>query len=772
MIVRFILTALFTVSLIVNFDKIALAASASDNFLDHASNYFEQGHYLLALQETDRALQNAASRNQQSKAYGMKGNILLLMLRYNEAEQSLLQAFNLAEETQSKANYANDLGVLYHEIRDKNRSVQYFNSALALVNNDSPLALKIKLNKLRAQPETAKLAQLEQLLAEVFMIQPLRERVRYALNLASIASHHQSAQPVTQAALEKAHMDSAHVNDEQLQLETLDSLSEFYEKQGKYQQALDLSEQASAMSTQLDADDLLINIEWRKGRIYQRFGRDEEALTAFRKAVDHIQMIRRDIPVTYEDGKSSFREKLEPIYLGYAHHLLKKSAQQHDHTKQQTLRLARQTIEQIKQSELEDFLGGRCLVQGLQRNALENLDTDAAILYPIILPDRLELLVSIGKTIHQLTVNVPEQEVRNAALNLSDYLRNWILLPEFANEMDGYRQNSEKLYRWIITPIERKLAIKSIKTLVVVPDGVLRLVPFSALYDGKQFLIEKYAVSISPGISLMSSDKKITSRSYQSLLAGLSKPGSVVDKLPESIIGGILQDAPSEVKQRKSPIARGILSHYVRTIENKSDLPIAQETNNRSMILKLQEELSLPGVETELSSLKDTLKSKTLLNEQFTVKNFYQQVASQPYEIIHIASHGLFSTDANSSFLMAYDDVIKLDELKTFLKQDRNSKGSIQLLTLSACETAEGDDRAPLGFTGVALKADAQSALGSLWPISDDAASRLMIHFYKNLTQHRSKTESLRQAQLELLNSTDMNHPSFWSPFILVGNWL
>ena len=118
---------------------------------------------------------------------------------------------------------------------------------------------------------------------------------------------------------------------------------------------------------------------------------------------------------------------------------------------------------------------------------------------------------------------------------------------------------------------------------------------------------------------------------------------------------------------------------------------------------------------------------------------------------------------------MAYDNILKLDDLEALL---RGNKGSLELLTFSACETAEGADRAPMGFAGAALRAKAKSALGSLWPISDEAASQLMTSFYRNLTQGQSKAEALRQAQLELLHTNTMNHPYFWSPFILVGNWL
>jgi CHAT domain-containing protein len=456
---------------------------------------------------------------------------------------------------------------------------------------------------------------------------------------------------------------------------------------------------------------------------------------------------------------------LEPVYLGYAYHLLKKAGNQNGEAKQLTLLLARKTVEQIKQTEMEDFLGGRCLIEGLQRSELESIDTNAAILYPIILPDRLEILLSIGKSIRQYSVSVSQDSVRETAVTLANALRNGLMT---------YRKPSKKLYQWIIAPIEKDLADQGVKTLVVVPDGVLRLIPFSALFDGQHFVLEKYAVAVSPGISLMSGGENIKSRTYLSLLAGLSKPGSVVEKLPAPAISGILLEPKSSVDEnteRRGAETRAVMSSSISTIKKRDiEKNVERMLKQPGAVDKLKEVLSLPGVESELDNIKKNLKNNVLLNENFTIENFSQQVISeQPYEIIHIASHGVFSSDANSSFLMAYDNILKLDDLVALL---RGNKGSLDLLTFSACETAEGDDRAPMGFAGAALKANAKSALGSLWPISDEAASQLMASFYRNMTQGQGKAEALRQAQLELLHTNTMKHPYFWSPFILVGNWL
>lgn len=735
---RIISKILIILGLTFSFSGSVSASVTIDDMLSRANSYLAQGQYFLAEQEAENALQNAVSKTQQSQAHGMKGNILLHLYRYDDAEKSLLIAFSLAEE-QHKAGYANSLGVIYHKLGDKNKSEQYFSEALALTENNSILVLQIKLNRLRAQAYQVGLPLLNELLMQISTVDSPEERVRYYLNLASIARSH--SQQVEQTALEKAQADSAQIIDNSLRVEILDSLADLYEVQGRNQQALELSEQASTLAGQMDVDDLLINIEWRKGKIYQHQGRDQDALIAFGKAVDYINNIRRDIPIIYESGKSSFIEKLGPIYLDYVRQLLKKSGgYQEGEAKQQLLQRAREAIEQIKQTELEDYLGGRCMFEGVVRSELDSIDAQAAILYPIILPDRLELLVGTGKIVRQYTIHTGQEriDIEAAAKNIAKSLRT----PP-SERTENYRHSSEELYHWIIAPIEQDLKEKSIKTLVIVPDGKLRLVPFAALSDGKQFLVEKFALSVSPGMSLLSNSKNVQKpRQYRMLSAGLKVPGPVVEKL---------------LKQR-------IDAKFI----NQDPEGFDEE------IKKTQKKLRLPQVETELKNINNiaALKNETLLNEQFTVANFNHQIEGKSYEIIHIASHGAFSSDANRSYLMAYDDILELENLKKLLKRDKDSQGSIQLLTFSACQTAEGDDRAPLGFSGAALKAEALSALGSLWPVSDMATAQLMTNFYQHLTQHRGKAESLRQAQLELLNNPDMRDPFYWAPFILVGSWL
>ena len=772
-----------------------LAANAWGDFeqrLDKSKLYLDQGQYRLALDEAIKARQEAETEAERARADGAAGNAQLILKLYDQAEKSLLRAFeNAGHAPREQAGYANNLGILYSAL-DKNRDTcsavcqnneldqryseqdkvelaeKYFVQALRLAEDDRALMLEVSLNRLHNRPETANNLHLQALSDEIFQVGGTADKVRHALSFAAII---QSAPRTVRrelglAALERARTEGEALTDTRLRIELLNRLAENYERGDQQEKALAFSEQATDLPVSEDVRDVLIDLEWRKGRIYQQQGRDDLALVAFGNAVDYVEAIRLDIPVEYHEGHSSFRETLEPIYLGYAYHLLKKASTQQADSKQRTLLLARQTVEQIKQSEMEDFLGGRCFIESLRKSDLDNRDRSSATVYPIILPDRLELLVNFDNAIHQYTIPVEEKQLRDRIVAFAEKLR---------NRLDDYQKDSEKLYRWLVAPLEADLDAAGIKTLVVVPDGPLRLVPFAALSDGRHFVIEKYAVSVSPGMSLMSGGNA-NSRSYHTLLVGLSRPGSVVEKLPAPVISAILGEEPSQSSGSQRGL-RALGNATVRGAGSGSDdrlggRRVEDMIKKPGAIDKLKEQLSLPGVEEELQSVKQTVTQNTLLlNDGFTLDSFQREMASQPYEVVHIASHGIFTSDAETSFIMAHDNLLKIDDLHDFLKGEKADR-SIDLLTLSACETAEGDDRAPLGFTSVALKANAKSAIGSLWPISDAAAAQLMGSFYKHLTRLNNKAEALRQSQLEFLQSSEMSHPFFWSPFILVGNWI
>jgi CHAT domain-containing protein len=344
--------------------------------------------------------------------------------------------------------------------------------------------------------------------------------------------------------------------------------------------------------------------------------------------------------------------------------------------------------------------------------------------------------------------------------------------------------NMPKLYHWLVSPEEALLKEQGIETLVFVPDGALRLLPMSALFDGKQYLIEKYAVATSPGLTLFD-PKPFQRKTYSTLILGMSNPGGVVEKLPAPVVSGFIHlddnadtqigaSAEKDLKETENSRSLSEKGRGLRELVRKNHGNVAELMRSAEFIAGVKEQLKLPGVKQEVNALSRQLGvNKLLLDDNFTIAHFKEEVMLSPYAIVHIASHGVFGSNAENSFLMSYDDLLHIDDLEMLLKSDKFEKEPIELLTLSACQTAEGDDRAPLGFAGVALKSHARSAMGTLWPISDDAAFNLMTHFYQNLTEKKmTKVKALQQAQLVLLKETDMKNPFYWSPFILVGNWL
>jgi CHAT domain-containing protein len=181
----------------------------------------------------------------------------------------------------------------------------------------------------------------------------------------------------------------------------------------------------------------------------------------------------------------------------------------------------------------------------------------------------------------------------------------------------------------------------------------------------------------------------------------------------------------------------------------------------------------LPFVQEELERVAGLYESRVLKDEEFRVANLQGELTQAPFSVVHIASHGQFKGELRDTFLLSYDGKIHLDTLEQVMGLSRYRDEPVELLTLSACQTAAGDDRAALGLAGVAIKAGAHSALASLWFINDRASALLVSEFYRRLQDPTlSKARALQQAQLTLIGEKRYRHPGYWAPFLLIGNWL
>lgn len=273
-----------------------------------------------------------------------------------------------------------------------------------------------------------------------------------------------------------------------------------------------------------------------------------------------------------------------------------------------------------------------------------------------------------------------------------------------------YLPQAQRVYDWLVRPWEDALAAHPGAPIVFVPDGVLRTIPMAALHDGERFLVERRPLATTPGLDL--TDPR-----------PLEREGARV------FLGGI-----SQAVQGFAPI---------------------------------------PAVQAEIDAIRSISGGEVLLDQDFVKAEVAARITSRPYGTIHLASHGVLGGEPEESYLLTWDGRIELPELSAWMDAARRRQQPLEMLTLSACETAAGDERAALGLSGLAVKAGARSAIGALWKVQDDAASLLMISFYRELERPGvSRALALQHAQRELLADRRYRHPAYWAPFLLIGTWL
>lgn len=724
------------------------AAAAADPACSGA-----RGPLRLAVEDMQAAHERLTDDLARARSAATLGAAWLRLGRADLAEPLLRQAAAAPLVPAERAAAEMELGNLLLARGDAKAAAASWAAAAARVPEDANLALRAELNALRLQAATPRLRGLQQALSRVEALPPTAARAQLLLNLGAqaqalaVEDAGGAAAALAWRSLEAGRVQALAAGDERLTAEAYDGLAALYEAQQRPVEALALVELGIAHARRVDARERLLVLEGRAGRLSAASGDNARALAAYRRAVEHVQAVRSDIPVQYLDGRSSFRETLAPLYLGLTDQLLRRAQTAAGAQQQGLLRQARDTVELIKQSELTDYLQDRCSVADATRQVGAPPAAGTAIYYPIILPDRLELLLETAQGFERRSVAIAEPRLVDEVQAFVAALRNG----------EPLRARAQALYRVLVAPLAPALEAARIDTLVVVPDGVLRLLPLAALHDGQGWLLQRMAVATVPGLSLIAPPRDPSDRPRlpQALLAGLSVPGSVVDKLPTDLVEAVLEPVGSasadEARGRRARVA-------------------ARSAGQRSA--ELRQALALPGVKEEIGSLARMLPGRVLLDEAFTLQALQTQLREQAYPIVHIASHGVFGHDIDSTFIMTYDELLTLDGLQALLRRTRGHGQPIELLTLSACQTAEGDDRAPLGMSGSALKAHARSALGTLWPVADESAKQVMDGFYRRLAAGGlTRVQALRQAQLALLQQTQRSHPFHWAPFVLIGDW-
>lgn len=548
--------------------------------------------------------------------------------------------------------------------------------------------------------QSALINQIKQRLnSQPFTNEGLNERINFAR---SLAMAHQPQWTSARALLNTVITQGRLLNRKSVLASATGTLGWLYEQERQWTEAVKFTRQALSLTA--PDDDTRYQWEWQLGRILQHQSQPDfrQSKAAYDRAVADLEQTRRNIQVINPDAQFSLRDRIEPLY----HELVDLSLR----LPQPNLPEIIERVDALKLAELENFLQCPLGEYRLVNEFAE--DSSAVVFYPIILADRLEVILRLAKNKFQrFTVPISRSRLE---VTISSFQHS-LAQPQY-----GWDETSAaQLYDWLIRPAQTYLTPQT-KNLVFVMDGVLQNIPVAALYDRSrgEYLIDRYPVAVTPGLKILGAKQSGADRA-------------------NILIGGLTTTSASSDRNQRKQIYP----------------PLTHAAN-------------------EIQAIKSLFPQATeLVGKNFTPENIRQMLATGDYGIIHLATHGQFSSDPRQNFIITESGKsIDFSQLRSLLRQNRSR--SIDLLVLSACETATGDRLAGLGLAGTALRSGAGSTLASLWSVDDRATTKLMQKFYRTLTQRTrvSKAEALRAAQMA--TRQEYEHPYYWAPFVLLGNWL
>lgn len=698
--------------------------------INQAQAWRTQGFYRQAVKillEVGQKLQSQPDSLEKAVGLRSLGDALMVAGNLTESKTTLEQSLAVAQRLQIPTEIAASLFSLGNNARAKqqiSQSISYYQQAVAI--SPSPLTkIQAQINHLSLLLENQQLTEAQNLIPtiqeQINQLPPSRApiyaQINYAQSLIKAINSdylalNKNAVPNSQdlaKLLAKTIQQARSLGDNRAEAYATLSLGNLYEQNQQWEEAKNLTQKALVLAQASNAADIIYRLEWQLGRLLWAQKDIPGAIAAYDAAVETLKSLRSDLVAVNQDVQFNFRDSVEPVYRQSVELLLQ--SQQPGKVDEKTLDKARQRIEALQLAELDNFFREACL-QGqavLLDQVVDQDNPTAAILYPIILPQQIQVIVKIpNKPLQLHSVDIEQPQVDKV---LSELRRN--LVNPTASK--AIKAQAQQVYNWLIKPIESELSASGVKTLVFVPDGLLRNLPLGALYDGKQYLIEKYAIALSVGLQLLD-PKPLQRGQLRALTAGLTQPPP--------------------------------------NFPNFSPLPA----------IKAEVDL-IASAGVDITSL---------LDKQFTREALEKEVNNVSFDVVHLATHGQFSSRAENTFILASDGPINVIQFDTLLRgREQIRPRAVELLVLSACQTASGDNRAALGLAGAAVRAGARSTVASLWQIDDESTALLVGEFYKQLkTSNTTKAEALRRAQLKLLKHPNYGAPSYWSAYVMIGNWL
>ena len=716
----------------------------------------------LAQQQQDR-LGEVAALGSLGEAYRLRGNYQKA-LSYLHNSLKLAQEINnphleisalnslgntyssLAQVNYRRAKSAERRGEIYGENsllaqyttegrKQDDRALNYFQQSLQLAKGQhNPLSeVRAIISSLPIYYRLERYAAAETLLKQALTLlpslPPQQETIYAQIDLAKLLQpqkitpdlcFNSATLPQARELLQQAVSLAISIEDKRAESFAIGELAHTYECSQNYQQALELTQQAR-LAAEKERDSLYL-WEWQTGRILIKQGRQKEGINVYETAIATLESIRGDILTANRDIQFDFRDTVEPIYrqlieqrLDAVNNSLVIEPTETNLVNNITSVL--NTVDSLRIAELQNYFGNDCALRDITLTTVDVTNPNRHTVYfsSIILDNRTAIIATFpgGKT----KVIWNQQNRQAIEQEINEFRRN---LERFRDNYDP--QLGQNIYQWLISPFAQDLEQAEIKTLVFLQDGLLRSIPMAALHDGEKFLIEKYAIATTPSLNLTNAEALNRDRRKLALR----------DRLKALVLG--LTEA-SQIDGRKFA--------------------------------------PLPNVEQEISQVKDILiESKGFIDEEFTRDRLQQELAETYYPIIHIATHGQFGSEPEDTFLVTgNEEKLTLTELDRIIRSTIPNNNPVELISLTACQTAVGDERAALGLAGVAVQAGVNSALASLWSISDEATPQIIQQFYSSLKDSKlNKAEALRQAQLASIDRGI--HPAYWASFIIIGNWL
>lgn len=731
------------------YEQVGDEVGKTQNLINQAQALQSLGQYLQAQKILEPLKQTLLSTtNSLLKVRGLRslGNVYRQIGELKNSQEVLQQSLKIAEglqQPQAISTVQLDLGNTERALGNKAQVIgkekeakKHFNCALESYEKSATtqaLQLQAQLNQLNLLLDNERWEEAQALLPKIRRSMAdfpssraaVFARINFAKSLIKLGDrqeHDITEKPLHRVEnselLEVAQLlttgiqEAQRLQDNRAESYAYGSLGGLYEDTNQLSDAKNITEKALILTQGINASDISYRWQWQLGRLLKKQAEITQDREKFEKAIAYYTAAVETLKSVRSD-LISINPDIQFSFRDNIEPLYREFVDlllTTEGNSQPSQANLQQAIQQIDALQLAELEDHlRCkLPNSLQLNQVT--DPKAAIIYPIILKKRIAVILQLpGQPLGYRETLINQEDVENTLKKLRDYLTSPASTPDVI-------EHSQKVYEWLIKPIEQELEkSRQIETLVFVLDGALRNIPMSVLYDGKKYLLEKkYALAIAPRLQLF--EPKPTLEGLNVFMGGVDESQCIDGKKFE-------------------------------------------------VIKKLMEELD--GIAREVTT------SQPLLNADFTKINVQERLKTSNFSAIHFKTHGVFSSDPEETFIVAYKEIIQSRYFANLIQIGSKEKAKpIELLVLSACETAQGDNRAVLGLAGIAVRAGARSTLSTLWIAQDAPNTELMIQFYKELSKAgMTKAQALHRAQLALFNS-GYKAPHIWATYVLVGNWL